>query len=142
MDKEKTEELLKNYEAGTSSLSEEEILRDKTKHLDSSSTAWFGFLKKSKAEAPEGLKDDIWHSIQKKRVKTQRLTISIVSVAASLVFFVSAFIYLNYKKQTYKQKKALLTEALNMFEQEEGQKPIKQNIIYEDDMIIIYSIVE
>ena len=58
-----------------------------------------------------------------------------------LIFAVYSLNYWIAERTEYKQKEALLREALKMFESDD-EIIVVQNVIYEDEMIIIYSTVE
>lgn len=136
-------ELLEKYQKGTSTLIEEQLLSKNAENLTSASLPWFKFIQHNKRKAPEGLKDSVWETIQNKRIIKRRLNIGILSVAASVMLFLSISIYnpLN-KNLSYKKKEALLSEALSMFENTENKTKVEHNSIYEDEMIIIYASAE
>ena len=138
MNKGQIEELIKKYEVGASTLSEEQFLINNADNLNPTIKPWFKFIKLNKRKAPQGLKDSLWESIQTKRIKKRRLTIGIMSAAASVIILLS-ITFFGYEKQSYNEKEALLSEALSMFENTDHQVHEEQNIIYEDEMIIIYT---
>lgn len=143
MNKEKFEELIEKYKEGKSTLLEEQILSDNTEDLASASLPWFKFIQINKSKAPKGLKDSIWESIKKKRVIKRRLTVGVISAAASIMLLISISVYSPWKKkQSNKKKEALLTEALSMFDNAENKANVEQIPIYEDDMVIIYASAE
>ncbi len=140
MNKAKIEKLTEKYEAGASTLSEEKFLLDNAENLKTTIRPWFKFIKLNKKEAPLNFNESLWESIQTRRIKKRRFTIGIMSMAASIIILVSVFTYNDgYKKLSYQEKKALLSEALDMFEDPPPRLPLVQNIIYEDDIIIVYT---
>jgi hypothetical protein len=140
MNKGKIEELIKKYEEGTSNLSEEQLLLDNVENLNPTVKPWFKFIKLTKRTAPQHLYGSLWESIQTARIKKRRFTIGIISAAASVIILISLSIFnLGYEKRSFKKKEALLSEALQMFENTDYQVQIEKNIIYEDNMIIIYT---
>lgn len=142
MNKEEFKKLTKKYEAGTSTLAEEQFLFNNTKDSDPAIETWSAFVKQKKKTAPADLNDSIWNAIQTKKIKKRRLAIRIMSAAASVLLFI--FISINHvstNKMSNDEKEALLNEALTMLAVSE-QKETGQNIIYEDEMIIIYTALE
>lgn len=143
MNKQKIDELIKKYEVGNSSLSDEHFLTDNAEQLNHTTQAWFKFIKLNKKAVPKNFNDKVWESIQTKVIKKRRLRIGIMSAAASVILLISISIYNPWnKKQSYKKKEALLSEALSMFENANHKLKPEQHLIYEDDMIIIYTAVE
>lgn len=141
MNKSKFEDLIEKYEQGESSLSEEKNIFDNAESIDSESQAWFKFIQINKKKAPEGLQDSIWESIHKKRIINRRLKVGVLSAAASIILLLSIMIYKPFGNiQSYKEKEALLNEALGMFENKNTTLELRS--IYEDDMIIIYASAE
>ncbi|NQU52335.1 MAG: hypothetical protein HQ522_07320 [Bacteroidetes bacterium] len=142
MNKEKIENLIEKYEAGASTLQEEQFLFDNAENSDPTIEAWSAFVKHKKKVAPQNLNDSLWASIQTRKIKKRSFVISIMSTAATVLLFIFISVnYLSSKKMSYKEKEALLSEALSMLD---IQKQIiaEQSIIYEDEMIIIYSATE
>lgn len=128
------EEIIDKYLEGNSSLEEEgEIFNTETENSDLD--PWFGFAKRLRLKAPKNLNDSVWVAVQTKRKRSQRLIYGIVAAAASGALIISLSI--NSSKQSYAEKEALLKEALAMFKEDEPETE-KQNIIYEDELIVIY----
>ena len=139
MSKGKYEDLIEKYEQGESTLTEEQIIFDNAESLANESQAWFKFIQLNKKKAPKGLQDSIWESIHKKRIINHRLRVVMLSAAASILLLLSLTIYKPFGNiQSYNEKEALLNQALSMFADPE-QKITKENIIYEDEIIIIYA---
>jgi hypothetical protein len=140
MSKETIDKIKEKYEAGTSTLSEEKLLFTTSNETDPRIEAWSAFVSQKKKTAPLDLSTSIWNSIEKKKRKKHQLSIRVMLAAASV--FLIAFLALNQfsnKEISHKEKEALLAEALDMFSDSEP-KELAQNIIYEDDMVIIYTI--
>ncbi|MEQ8546808.1 MAG: hypothetical protein RIC03_02805 [Cyclobacteriaceae bacterium] len=141
MSEKKSEELIAKYLAGETTLEEEEILfsgntqQTEMKH-------WFGYLHEKRAKAPAHLKDNLLAAIEAqklKKLKKRRFLVSISSLAASIVIIVAVSIgYSSSQQKSYEEKEALLKEALSMFPAEH-EPPTAQRILYEDDMVIIYT---
>lgn len=139
MNKEEIKKLTDKYKAGASTLGEEQFLFNSAENSDPAIEAWSAFVKQKKKAAPADLNNSIWEAIQTKKIKKRRLSIRIMSAAASVLLLFSISInHLSTNKMSIDEKEALLSEALNMLEISE-QKEIEQNIIYEDEMIIIYT---
>jgi len=85
------------------------------------------------------LNTTLWDSFQKKKNRTRSVKIGMMSAAASVLLLISLFIYNpEQKKLSYNEKEILLNEALNMIA-DTAQIKAKQRIIYEGDLITIYS---
>lgn len=135
MSNKNADKLIEKYLKAESNLNEEqEIYNAET--TDSELDPWFGFAKKYRAKAPENLNNTVWQAIQTKRKRSQRLIYGLVAAAASVVLLITLSV--NSSKQSYKEKEALLTEALSMFKNDEP-KVSERNIIYEDELIVIYT---
>lgn len=139
MNKEQIENLIEKYEAGSSTLQEEQFLFDNAENSNPAIAAWSAFVKSKKKKAPSNFRDSLWTSIQTRKIKKRRLAIGIMSAAASLLLLITISVnFRGSEKISYKEKEALLSEALSMFEGAE-QMQAEQSIIYEDEMIIIYT---
>ena len=142
MDANDIEKLFTKYKEGYSSLEEEEILFNTTKEIKPSLKAWSVFVRTNKTKTPENLNDRLWESFERKKINKRRFTIGVLSVAASVIFFVSLLVY-NFRteKLTFSEEEVLLHQALQMFPNE-SQKEMKPTIIYENEMIIVYKTLE
>ncbi len=142
MKEKKIEKLTEKYEAGASTLHEEQFLFDNADNSRSMIEAWSSFVKRYKRKAPENFNDTLWDSFQNRTIRKRRFKIGIMSAAASVILIIALFIGIpGQKKLSYNEKEALLNQAQNMFIDSE-QEIIKGNIIYEDEMIIIYTSIE
>ena len=142
MKEDKIEKLTEKYEAGTSTLYEEQLLFNNAENSSSKIEAWSTFVKQNKRHAPENFNNTLWDSFQNKTIKKRRFKIKIISAAASVVLLIALFISIpRQKKLSYNEKEALLTQARNMIADSE-QKIAMENIIYEDEKIIIYTNIE
>lgn len=138
MSKEKSDGLLKKYMAAESTLEEEEKLFT-AKNQDPGIEEWSKYVKQKRKKAPTNLNDAVWKSIQTRKRKKQRFLAILSGVAASIVLFITFFIANTGNKNiSYDEKEALLNEALSMFS-DEKHGPSNQSIVYEDEMIIIYT---
>ena len=136
------EKLTEKYTEGASTLHEEQFLFDNAENSRSKVEAWSTFVKRNKREAPKNFNDTLWDSFQNRTIRKGRLKIGIMSAAASVILIVTLFIgNPGQKKLSYNEKEALLNQALNMFADSE-QEIAKENIFYEDEMIIIYTSLE
>ncbi|GEO20528.1 hypothetical protein [Cyclobacterium qasimii] len=141
MEKGEIKKLMEKYAAGHSTLEEEELLIKNSTDNESIETQWFKYVKGKKQNPKTGFNDKIWEAIKKKEKKrlTRKLIIGGMSIAASLLFLL---FYLRPapipETKSLAEKEALLKEALAMFE----NNTIKTNnkkVLYEDEIIIIYS---
>lgn len=139
MKDEKINKLIEKYVAGASTLQEEQFLFDNAENSRSMNEVWYTFVKRNKREAPENFNDTLWNSFQNRTIRKRRLKIGIMSAAASVILIITLFIGNQVQnKLNYNEKEALLNQTLNMFADSEQETP-KENIIYEDKMIIIYT---
>ena len=141
MNREKFEALLKKYEAGESDLAEEQLLVEHARDANSGLQAWSEFLKQNKKPAPAHLRDTIWSAIQRTRRKKRRRTIGILSVAASVLLVISVLIRIPGERELTDEEKAALLKEVNAMFVNEKNVPEK-DILYEDELIIIYTAVE
>lgn len=142
MKEKKIDNLIEKYEAGASTSQEEQFLFDNAENSGSTIEAWSTFVKRNKSEAPENFNDTLWDSFQNRNIRKRRFKIAIMSAAASVLLIIALFIgNPGQKKLSYSEKEALLNQALNMFPDSE-QEITKGNIIYEDEIIIIYTSLE
>jgi len=137
MKKQQSDELLKKYEAGLTSLSEEEQLREAAEDLEGADRTWFSFLKKNKATIPTDL-DVLLQQQMRKQQRSIRLR-QFTTVAASLVLFFSAWIFLKMHQNQQEQirKEALLQEAISMVSDSEENSA--KTVLYQDEYVIIYT---
>ncbi|MFC0875856.1 hypothetical protein ACE01N_04640 [Saccharicrinis sp. FJH2] len=137
--KENIDKLIKTYEAGESSLAEEMFLKDHAEEINHSHKPWFKYIQRNKHTAPQQFNTSIWEAIQRRRKNKQRLSIGILTAAASVAILLSVFIINPQKNRlSYQEKEAILNEALSMFNAHNTTQQQTQNVLYEDDMIVIY----
>ncbi|AWV97286.1 hypothetical protein [Arcticibacterium luteifluviistationis] len=128
--------LLEKYMAGETTLEEEKFLLDNASNPEQDMAAWFKYAKHKKRQPTPNLGEKIWATISK---KTLRFKIGMFAAAASILLL--AFFSLQNLKQeklAYKEKEATLKEALAMLSVPKI-KPAAASIIYEDDLVIIYT---
>jgi len=142
MKEDEIERLIKKYNEGNSTLNEEQILFDNTKNSKPSLEAWSTFAKKNKIETPKGFNDTLWESFQNKKIRKRKVYVGIIAAAASVLLLISLYIVNPKQKELdYSEKQALLNQALNMVSNS-GLVEIQERIIYENEMIIIYTSTE
>ena len=131
--------LIEKYESGTSTLEEEQLLFEATNTSAPEFKALGAFVKAHQKTAPEGFNEILWASFEKKKLRNNRFIIKTLSAAASVLLLITfAISSLKSKELSYAEKQALLEEALNMFPETEQMQTV-QNIIYEDDLMIVYT---
>jgi hypothetical protein len=141
MEKERFKALMEKYISGCSTLEEEELLMKHENGKNEYQSSWFSYIKKKRKSPPPQLNDTIWKAIQKKEKQRPlyKLAIAGISLAASI-----ALLLIFYQPEpisedaSLAEKEAQLKEALSMFEDEKNESP-KKMVLYEDDMIIIYT---
>lgn len=130
------DELVKKYFAAESTLSEEKRLFN-SKTQTKGNEEWSTYIRQKRKKAPFDLKDTIWEAIQTRKRKQQRFHMTL-SIAAAIGIFMIAYISTpKDKNMSYERKSAILKEALSMF-LDPTTTTVTQNIIYEDDLVIIY----
>ena len=136
------ERLIKKYYQGETTLEEEQHLYAHSEHTETSLDRWSTFVKKNAVTIPDHLNDTLWERFEAKTTNSRRRWISSITAAASVLLLISLFVdFLKEDKLTYAQKESLLNEALNMFPDEEISET-QQDIIYENEMIILYTTTE
>lgn len=141
MKKEYIDKQLEIYEQGLSSADEERELISLLGDSDKGSNYWFKYIKQHKRIAPVNLESDIWSAIQSKEQRKRRTLFKIGSVAASVILAVSLFFtfdILRPEEMSYEEKEVALKEAMALFS-ETQEKPVLEEILYEDEIIIIYT---
>jgi GTP-binding protein EngB required for normal cell division len=141
MEKEKIKALMEKYISGRSTLEEEALLIKHSHDENQYPSSWFSYLKSIRKSPSPKLNDTIWKAIQKKekRKYTYKIMIAGMSAAASIALLLVFNEPEPISESTsLAEKKALLKEALSMFEDEESTSS-KKTVLYEDEMIIIYT---
>ncbi|GAL88415.1 hypothetical protein JCM19538_2928 [Jejuia pallidilutea] len=130
---------MEKYEAGNSTLEEEQILFETADASTPKLKALGAFKKAHKKAPPKGFNDTLWTSFEGKTSRKRRFSVVMLSAAASVVVLIMIAIYsLQPKTLSYAEKQALLDEALSMFPETE-QIQRAQHILYEDDLVIVYT---
>ena len=142
MKEDEIERLIEKYKEGNSTLNEEQFLFDHIKNSELSLEAWSTFIKNNKKETPNNFNDTLWESFQNKKIGKRKKFVGIISAAASVILLISLYIASPKQKElSYSEKEYLLNQALNMVSNSESSE-IQQSVIYENDMIIIYTTTE
>ncbi len=135
-----TEQLIKKYKEGYSTLLEEKKLFNSAKNLSFPLSAWTTFVNKNRKEVPKTFNENLWKSFQgKKRKKHNTLTISIVSLAATVLLLISLNVtQINQEtKHTFESN-----ELLNLITNIASNLSVSEShhtIIYQDEIIVIYT---
>lgn len=135
----KRRNLIDKYLAAKSTLEEEEKLFENAANSNSSIEAWFSYVKGKRRKAPTYFNDRIWASIQSRKRKKRRFTVGLSLAAASIALFITVSVNNPDSNNGYQQKQKSLNEALSMFPNEE-QVQTEASILYEDEMVIIYTV--
>jgi exonuclease III len=139
MKEEIIKKLLEKYKKGETSLIEEqELFNDKNAtQLEIGSLSHF--IKNNQIKTPKNLNEKLWDSFENKQSKNNRFRIVGYAAAASILLVFSLYFgSLEKDKMTYHEKLVVLNEAKSMFENQ-SQEEIKQHIILETDLIIVYT---
>ena len=133
---EQSNDMINKYLEAETTLEEEKELFD-TCERQSGIGAWTTFAKREKIQPPANLKDSVRAAIRTKKRKRQRMLVP-VSIAASIALLVTVFLNIPGNRESeYLEKEAQLREALSLFSADEGVRE-SQQVIYEDEMLIIY----
>jgi hypothetical protein len=119
------------YLKAETSLEEEKVLFENNGALDEGVAAWVKYVQKSRKTSPKGLKERLWSSISN-RTKVVRFG---TFAAAASILMVFAFYFISNSsgdEMSLAEKKAKLEEVYAMLDE-------PQNIIYEDELIILYT---
>ncbi|MDY0200317.1 MAG: hypothetical protein RBR40_04935 [Tenuifilaceae bacterium] len=136
------ERLIKKYKEGNTTLNEEKFLFDNAQNSEPSFEVWSTFVKNNRMEAPKNFNDTLWASFQNKRVRKRKIFVGIMSAAATVILLISLSIFNPQQKElNYAEKEALLNQALSMVSNS-NRAEIPQNIIFENEMLIIYTTTE
>ncbi len=129
--------LINKYEAGKTSLEEEEYLRSQHQTMDNEYQRWFQFMNNHKLVENDDIKKEISIALQKPKRNNRTIRI-ITTVAATLIIALILF----FKQpantpQSLEEKTVLLNEAIQMFNNTSQNQ--QKNIIYEDKLLVIYN---
>ena len=138
MNEERIKDLLDKYKAGETTSNEELYLQNNSNELHREHHDMFTYIGKSKIKAPENFNREQWKIFELKQKQKRINRYSMVSIAASIIVVVSLLLMNpSENKMSTAEKQALLDEALLMIE--EPQKENLETVLYEDDMVIIYT---
>ncbi|WP_422106538.1 hypothetical protein [Winogradskyella sp.] len=141
MKKEHIKDIFDRYKNGQTSLEEEEFLLKNSCDLDFPLSDWIIHEKQNKTKATEDFNDQLWASFNKKiKPKNSLAKRTLIAAAAVVLFF--AVYKINQQEQTQSlwEKEALLIQAKSMFS--ESEQKTNQEIVFEDDLITIYTTTE
>ncbi len=142
MKEDRLDKLIEKYRQGNTSLEEEQILFENANDINPSLEAWSDFVLRNKVSTTSDFNQQQWASFQKKTTKKPMKTIGILSAAASIVLIMTMYIQIQKSKQNKAfETEALFNQVLNMVEDTEDTE-IPQSILYENEMLIIYTTIE
>lgn len=131
------EKLTKKYLEGKTSLEEERQLLHAKKYTASAMEDWSTFVAQHQIDVPKDVSEKLWQQFITKKTNTFRQRLLVVSAAASVLLLFSIYLFKpQHKKQSYQEKDALLSQALQLLE---NTQPQKTQVIYESNMFIIYT---
>jgi|GEM_PF-6050507 len=135
---EKNNPRLDRFFAGETSLEEEQKIYREALDEQTAIKGLAFVAKKHKIVAPEELEKTAWEAIDQHRKKHKKAVWRHWAIAASIALLVSLGIgYLTQHGQSEAEKKRLLQEALYITNTEQ-QTIHKEDILYEDELIIVY----
>lgn len=139
MREEHINELISKYNAGLTSVIEEELLFNNIPESDERLLQIASFKKQQKIKAPKNLNEKLWVDFDEKITQKKSKPIYKWSVVASVLLILALYLNYNYQKnQNEHEKQALLEEAKSMFHM--TSEPLKMNkILFEDETLIVYT---
>jgi len=138
MKEEPINQLIHKYKAGETSKQEELYLQDNSEKLTDEDKGIFRYIHEHKTRAPLHFNEDQWKLFQIRRKQRKIKRYSIISVAASLIIVVTLFLMKPAgNEMDIAEKQAKLKEALQLLDH--AQKTNENNILYEDELVIIYT---
>jgi hypothetical protein len=139
MKEERINTLTSKYKAGETSRQEELYLQKNSTKIENAQKDIFRYIQHHKKKAPRDFNEKQWQIFELKQKRRKIRRYSIISVAASVLIVVSLLlINTPQKEMDYLEKQALLEEALLMIENAEQDN--QETVLYEDEMVIIYTI--
>ena len=141
MNKEQVDKLLKLFEQGLTSTEEEDVLLEHFSDSRTGDKVLFNYIMHQKKMVPDNLENQIWSSIQSGEKKKKRFMLRMTLAAASVILVISyllIFVPGHQEEMTYREKVAILEEAQSMISGA-TENTTKREIIYEDDVLIIYT---
>lgn len=142
MKEDEISKLIEKYKEGESTLEEEQFLLDHVDESEPSLKLWSTYMKNNKIEVPKHFNDSLWKSFEKQKTKRRKMFIGTIAAAASVLLLISLFITKSTNDELdYAEKEALLHQALLMVSDSDTNET-QQNIIFENEMIIIYTSTE
>ena len=142
MKEDEINKLIEKYKEGESTLDEEQFLLDHVDESEPSLKLWSTYVNNTKIQVPEHFNDSLWKSFEKRKAKKRKVFVAGIMAAASILLLISLLLTKSTNKELdYAEKEALLHQALMMVSDSDTHET-QQNIIYENEMIIIYTTTE
>lgn len=138
MKKEFIKEIFEKYKNGQTSLEEEQFLFRNSADVNFPLANWITSEKNNKKELPKNFNERLWESFDKKTQSKNKTLKRVFIAAASITLFFNIYIK-NQKNKTQSnwEKEVLLMEAKSMFL--EIEENVNEEIIFEDDLIVLYT---
>ena len=138
MNMEEGNNLNEKYLEGATSIAEEELLFNKLNNSDHGIASWSKYVQDQKRQAPKDLSTSLWEAenFQIKKKPSKYVYVIVIVLIISLFGLLAAY-STKPKDLDYATKRILLNEAIAMTAPE-TQIPQGKQIIYEDDLLIIY----
>ena len=142
MKEDEINKLIEKYKEGESTLDEEQFLLDHVDESEPSLKLWSSYVNNTKIQVPEHFNDSLWKSFEKRKAKKRKVFVTGIMAAASILLLIPLLLTQSTNKELdYAEKEALLHQALMMVS-DSNTNETQQNIIYENEMIIIYTTTE
>ncbi|MFT4566751.1 MAG: hypothetical protein ACI9FN_001712 [Saprospiraceae bacterium] len=138
MNMEEGNNLNEKYLEGATSLTEEELLFNKSNNTDPGISSWSKYVKQNKKRIPQDFNNELWNvEMFKTKKKPSKYVYLIAIVLIISLLGLLATHFTKPKDLDYETKRILLNEAIAMTAPQ-TQIPQGKQIIYEDDLLIIY----
>ncbi len=136
MNKQEHDILLEKYLNGTSNLKEEQLLREYSLQYNTFEKDWFSVCEQHNKKRI-GLQSKIWQTIEEQENTKHRKKYIFWQAAAVCLLLIGSIWQFKKHKKLENQKLAVLEEAIMVLS--ENVKSDAPQIIYEDDLIVLYS---
>jgi len=73
MDKDKIKDVIEKYEAGKSTIQEEQFLFENAKDTDGANEAWSAYVNQKKMKAPKNFEASLWGAIEAKKNENTKI---------------------------------------------------------------------
>ena len=134
-------EIKQKYLEGESTLQEEKALFEEASKEVKSLNQWATFVNQNKKTAPVGLNEKLWDAFEEKQFKKPWYEHEFFYAAAAAAIILVALFNFRPMGMSTTEKEMLLNQALEMVSDAETSQE-QHDVVYENDMIVIYTTTE